>query len=174
MVLTYGFEPEPEEAKNLNKNFPSRKNQPYAAADKDGYLRLTVANDPGCSSIYHLLKYIEDSFLIENATNRYTTKTVEISRRIDSVVEDVDFIKIDTQGYEYEVLSGASKILPNVPAILTECWSVPIHKGQHLTHDVTKLMYDQQFEVLSIENGSWHVFLQGINIQLLVCKKFCS
>ncbi len=70
------------------------------------------------------------------------------------MLNDVDFIKIDTQGYEYEVLLGASKIIDNVLAVIAECWSVPIHKVQYLTHDITKLMYDQQFEILSLQNGT--------------------
>lgn len=156
-VLTHGFEPDPTEAKLLKETFPTRSYHPFAASDNDGTILLHIANDPGCSSIYPPnLEYIEKYFLMENSLPRHTVKTVEIPcRRIDTLLDDVDFIKSDTQGYEFEVLSGASKILHNSLAIIAECWSVPIHKGQRLTHDVTKYMYQKKFEILSIQNGTW-------------------
>lgn len=42
------------------------------------------------------------------------------------------FLKIDTQGYEWQVLDGAKTILPKVRGILMEISFVPLYEGQHL------------------------------------------
>lgn len=42
------------------------------------------------------------------------------------------FLKIDTQGYEWKVLDGATAILPKVRGILFEISLIPLYEGQHL------------------------------------------
>lgn len=64
-------------------------------------------------------------------------------RRMDSLVGELEgpvFLKLDTQGYELEVLRGAQKILPIVGAILLEVAIIEINEGAPLIHEVTAFL----------------------------------
>jgi FkbM family methyltransferase len=63
-----------------------------------------------------------------------------------------DFLKIDTQGAELQILQGASKALDtDIMGAVVETWTVPIHKGQGLTQDIMSLMYAKGFIVCGVE-----------------------
>jgi hypothetical protein len=58
---------------------------------------------------------------------------------MDTVIEELEspvFVKIDTQGYELEVLKGAQKILPKIDAILLEVAIIEINEGAPLLDEV--------------------------------------
>jgi FkbM family methyltransferase len=71
-------------------------------------------------------------------------------RTIDDVVVDLQmqsptFLKLDVQGYEFEVLNGAEKTLPKVAAILAEVNLLDIHKGVHLLDELIVFLRDRDF-----------------------------
>ncbi len=50
----------------------------------------------------------------KNGTNSYKSKTVSIvAKRLDSVIENADFIKYDVEGAEYESILGSEAIIKN-------------------------------------------------------------
>jgi FkbM family methyltransferase len=63
--------------------------------------------------------------------------------KLDSVIgngvgiQPPDLLKIDTQGYEMEVLKGAVNNLPRIRAVLAEVNFLDIHRGVALMFDVT-------------------------------------
>lgn len=64
---------------------------------------------------------------------------------LDSVLGSVgitqpDFLKLDVQGYELEVLKGAPKALAAAHAVLMEVSTVEIYEGIPLLHDVVAFM----------------------------------
>lgn len=71
-------------------------------------------------------------------------------RTLDSLLDKVEppgLLKIDAQGYELEILKGASAILPNFEAVLLEVSTIEINKGAPLLHDVVAFMKDRGFVV---------------------------
>ena len=46
------------------------------------------------------------------------------------------FLKIDTQGFEWQVLDGACETLPHIKGILVELSLVPLYGGQHLWREL--------------------------------------
>ena len=46
------------------------------------------------------------------------------------------FLKIDTQGFEWQVLDGARDTLPHIKGVLVELSLVPLYGGQHLWQEV--------------------------------------
>jgi FkbM family methyltransferase len=63
-------------------------------------------------------------------------------RTVDRIVEEYcagppEFLKLDVQGYELEVLKGAEKTLGNLEVILAELNFLDIHKGVPLVSEVT-------------------------------------
>ena len=49
-------------------------------------------------------------------------------------------LKLDVQGYEYEVLSGAKQTLKDIDVILTEVNLIDLYKGAHLLDDLIALL----------------------------------
>lgn len=63
------------------------------------------------------------------------------------------FLKIDTQGYEWEVLDGASEVLSKIKGILCEVSLVPLYEGQHLWREMIERLEGEGFTIWSIQQG---------------------
>jgi len=74
----------------------------------------------------------------------YPMKTIDEVVAV-STMPPPTFLKLDVQGYEFEVLNGAKQTLPSVAAILTEVNLIDIHKGVHLLDELILLLRDNGF-----------------------------
>jgi FkbM family methyltransferase len=80
----------------------------------------------------------------------------EVKARTMSALDDllgpdaprVDFMKLDVQGYELEVLRGATRSLEQAQAVYLECSLVPVNNGCPLIHEVIQFMDARGFRVL--------------------------
>ena len=63
------------------------------------------------------------------------------------------FLKIDTQGYEWQVLDGAGAILPRMSGVLCELSLVPLYDGQRLWLELIQRLEDEGFTLWSIYKG---------------------
>jgi FkbM family methyltransferase len=61
-----------------------------------------------------------------------------------------DFLKLDVQGYELEVLKGAERALDYVQAILMEVNLIEVYKGAPLFHDVSSFMAARGFVLYDV------------------------
>lgn len=71
-------------------------------------------------------------------------------RRLDSCRELTRalgplFLKVDTQGYELHVLSGAAGLMDRVQGMLLEASLVPLYEGSPLVYDVLKVTHAMGF-----------------------------
>ncbi len=89
----------------------------------------------------------------DNETNAIVEKrTLEL---LDNIVKDTpferpDFIKIDTQGYELEILKGGLNTLKYAEMVLLEVSLLNIYNNSPLVHDVVIFMKDQGFILYDI------------------------
>ena len=61
-------------------------------------------------------------------------------------IEQIDFLKIDTEGYEYEILKGASENLKNIKIILFEHhYDDMIEKGYKFS-DINNILLKNNFK----------------------------
>ena len=77
----------------------------------------------------------------------YPMKTVD---QVVAQSQAPDFLKLDVQGYEFEVLQGAGQTLPKISAILTEVNLIDIHKDVHLLDELIMLLRSQGFVAYDI------------------------
>ena len=63
------------------------------------------------------------------------------------------FIKIDTKGYEWQVLDGAINTLKNSKGILCELSLVPLYKGQYLWKEMIERFEKEGFVLWSIQKA---------------------
>lgn len=133
-----GFEPVQEECEKLNRmHGNNRRYLPYVIGN-GGPGVFHLCNDPVTSSLYPPYTELLDKFQnIENLTQVVKEIPVQ-TRRLDDIAEigDVDFLKVDVQGAEVDVFSGASRTLRNVVAIHTEVQFVPLYRGVPLFSEV--------------------------------------
>jgi hypothetical protein len=61
------------------------------------------------------------------------------------------FLKIDTQGYEWFVLDGASKALSQVRGVLMELSATPLYEGQHLWQESIERLQKEGFTLWSLQ-----------------------
>ena len=63
------------------------------------------------------------------------------------------FLKIDTQGFEHEVLSGAKETLDRCVGLQLEVSFVPLYEGGMLADEAISYAYDRGFRLVGIERG---------------------
>jgi len=115
---------------------------------------LHLAETMSTSSVHPPNWELLARFRRQHADPRRTVRKERIRcTTVDRVAAELgtgfDFMKIDTQGAEYEILEGAKEQLQrDVFAVLCETWTQPVHAGQRLTHEVWALLEEMGFEVV--------------------------
>lgn len=94
------------------------------------------------------------SVLTEHISTNFTQTTKKMFRLDnycnDNKIDTPQLLKIDTQGYEYQVLQGFEKRLGNVEVILAELNMIDIHKDVKLAHEVIDLLINYGFVIYDI------------------------
>jgi hypothetical protein len=80
-------------------------------------------------------------------------------KKIDSIFnsfcnkEDRVMIKIDTQGYEKNVIDGATESLNNIKIIQLEMSILPLYENEILFIEMINYLDKKGFQLFSLENG---------------------
>lgn len=64
--------------------------------------------------------------------------------------ERADFLKLDVQGYELEVLKGAEEVLRSVEAVMMEVNLIGVYEGAPLAHEAVAYMAARGFRVYDV------------------------
>ena len=110
-----------------------------------------LGSEDGRQVVFHVMS--SGSSVMEERSSVSRAQETRTLTRLDSVLPRVDgpaLLKIDAQGYELEILKGATKIMPTVEAILLEVAIIEINVGAPLLHAVTAFMADQGFVAYDI------------------------
>jgi FkbM family methyltransferase len=109
-----------------------------ALGDHNGGVEINIAGNSVSSSILPML----ESHRSAAPESRYIGKEVVSVKTLDAIAGQylkdarAPFLKIDTQGFEWQVLDGARGTLPQIKGILVELSLVPLYEGQHLWREV--------------------------------------
>lgn len=109
-----------------------------ALGDHNGEVEINIAGNSDSSSILPML----DVHRAVAPHSAYQGKEFAPIHTLDAVAGPylerarAPFLKIDTQGFEWQVLDGARDTLPGIRGIMVELSLVPLYEGQHLWHDV--------------------------------------
>ena len=119
------FEPDPGEYKRLKKKYLKRKNLNIfniALGDKVQKNKLYISQHKALSSIYTRKN---NNPLLKNSKNNKVIKSITIEEQtLDKFCEKKKikphFLKLDVEGYEYNILKGGKKSLNNLMGIRSE------------------------------------------------------
>jgi len=142
------FEPNPTEAKKISGNSKKLSVHNEALSDHDGEIVLNICKEPGVSSVLEpnidFLKNFRDIERYE-IVNKLNVKC----KKLDSVnINKIDFIKIDVQGYNLEVLKGSIESLKKCIGVEIECEFKQIYKNQSMFKDVENFLNNSNFELI--------------------------
>lgn len=154
------IEADPEAAnklKQITSSHPGSKVAMFAAADTNGTITLRkTSNDGHSSSILklknHLLHYPD---IIE-------TKTFEVpSYRLDQFLspeeqKNYNFLVLDIQGAELIALKGATGILHNIDAIITETNYDELYAGGVLVQDLDAFLANYNFTRVESNSAAFY------------------
>jgi FkbM family methyltransferase len=145
----YAFEPLPECLEKLNKAYaqiPQVKIMPYALGADEREIVFNMHAQKGSSSV---LEVSETGRQYHPNIDQNMQKINVQQRRLDQCLPPdttIDLMKLDVQGYEMEVLKGASELLKNTRIIFSEIEFVPIYENQPLFSDIDNYLRSAGFQ----------------------------
>ena len=158
-LVYYGFDADAEECNRLNsanKN-ASVKYLPAALSDGEAVADLHLTVEEGCSSLYEPnYKVLDRYFLKENwrVKKKIKLQTTTLSNIFREHSIKPDFIKIDTQGAELNILRGAADFLDSALGLELEVEFQEMYVGQPLFSDVDSFVRGKGFELFDL-NRYW-------------------
>lgn len=144
------FEIDEKLCSQLNqKARPGLRYFPVALGHREETRAFYEAVHPMCSSLYRpneelMRLYQNTEAAMLKSVGSVDTVSLDYCAR-EKGINDLDFIKIDIQGAELDVLRGAGRTLRDVVAIVTEVEFIPLYVDQPLFGDVCEFLAELGF-----------------------------
>ena len=171
-LTIYGFDADQEacdrrniELENQSINW-EEKHIPLAVWNQTGKAILYITKHPGCCSLYPPNTAVVDRFH-EYADRHKLIETREVqTTTLDEYFADknccIDFLQLDVQGGELNVLQGATRILKQqILAIEAEVNFIELYQKQPLFSDVDTFLRSQEFTLLDFSQR-WYAQRQEV------------
>jgi len=154
------FEPDKAEFDGLVAKGDTRWRQftvlPYAVGGESPRQELYVPEDPHAASLLpHDPSMVErfgrEHLHVTKETVPVQTWTLDALRR-GGFIDRVDYMKIDVEGAELEILNAGGAVLEECVALKVECSFLPQRLNQPLVWDVVPRLIAQGFEVVDLQD----------------------
>ena len=149
-----GLEADIDECIRLRKSrlpFARASFLPFAGSGRPGKALLRVNREPGTSSFLPVDPLFRERFGGEAyetlRTRVLDTTSLDHLARLKHVAQP-DFLKIDTQGTELQILAGGRRMLQKATLVEIEVEFEAIYRGQSLFHHVNDFMLKAGFRLL--------------------------
>jgi len=126
----------------------------YALGDVNEQREINIAQNSYSSSLLDMLP----AHLNAAPDSQYVGKETVTVKTLDSVFDELCaaskniYMKIDTQGFESNVLKGAERSLPRIGMIQMEMSLVPLYGGQMLFEELLAFMREKGYRFVGIES----------------------
>lgn len=126
-----------------------------AIGDRNDFIDINISKNSYSSSILPILNLHTEAAISSEYIGVEKTPIVTLDSVSKKYLDNFSncFIKIDTQGYESQVLDGASQTLKIAKGVLCELTLVPLYQGQDLWTDLILRLEKEGFVLWSIERG---------------------
>lgn len=153
------FEPISADAETLRQTvgrIPGAVVIESALAHTSGPNKLYVAQASGCSSLREPDFGLLSRYSIGKIFRTIRTEKVNCTRYDElfrqQVAPSPDVIKIDAQGFEYEVLLGFGQLLESCLGIELETHFYPVYRGQRLVGDIVEFLAEFGFVLRALRH----------------------
>jgi FkbM family methyltransferase len=176
-----GFDADKDEVDNLNgnKELASQFNRAafynYALDAEEGIKTLYLTRSLGSSSLYRPSSKYKSLFSRSelDVMSEIQLKTEKLDVVVaKEMIKDIDFIKLDTQGTELNILKGAEKsLLPNLLMVESEVEFQEMYENQPLfpeldiflrEHNFTLFYLNRVYEKISTLNSNKYAYSKGL------------
>ena len=155
-IRLIGFEADPEECDRLNRHVSGSGGRffPVALHQNKGKKTFYVTASPSSSGFYPADMSFMQRFPEE--VNHSIVKAIEMatvdfdSFARENGIDAVDFIKLDTEGCELDILKGAAETLKKVIGLSIEVEFIQMHQGQPLFSDVDSFLRPLGFRLYDL------------------------
>jgi len=136
-----------------------RFHYPIAISDIPGKRGFNLCRKSRVSSLYEPdLDVLKDTCYGKNLNRWKISSTVEIEcRRLDDILDELNikfnFLKVDAQGADLDVLKSAGEHLQDIKGIQVECNLLPIYKGAPLAGEIDAFLEDKGFVLVKRWSG---------------------
>lgn len=147
----FAFEPRSDNFKKLSELTVDRKN---VTLERAGIADFNT--DAAILYVYNYGYIGWNSFLSDTPWMHNTDlqETVSLYRLDDYLeklgIHQIDFIKMDVEGYDLPVLKSCQKIINNTPTIK---FLMEIHTYQHTQEDILNFFFDNKFTIFGLMQG---------------------
>lgn len=161
-LTIYGFDADADACEAANADVEDRqvnwKEQhfPYAISNNIGEATLYVTVDPMCSSLYppnevYLSRFLGLSELVSlDFTIEIETTTLDAIAQAEKI-DEIDFIQIDVQGANLNVLQGATSLLEkSILAVQIEVEFSPLYLNEPLFSEIDRFMRAHGFVLFDL------------------------
>lgn len=119
-----------------------------ALGAEEGAVMMQVAGNSVSSSVLPMLeRHIQAAPGSKPMASLEVRQTTLDAAFATEVTQTRTLVKIDTQGYERQVLAGGLHCLAQAPLVLLELSTVPLYKGQWLWTDAMAYLQAQGFDL---------------------------
>ena len=140
--------------KNLKKDLKATQKN-FALGNKNEIKTINIAKNLASSSFFSRASHLVEK---SKQTEYISEEKVEI-KTLDSIYDsicdsnDVVFLKLDTQGYEKNILQGATESLKKIKGIQIELAIKPSYNDAPEFKEIYKHLEENGFKLYSVEEG---------------------
>ena len=126
-----------------------------ALGDKNAEVEINVANNSTSSSILPMMQSHISAAPYSSYVDKEKVSMITLDKISPKYVNEFKniFLKIDTQGFEWQVLDGSIDTLPHICGILLELSLVELYESQHLWKEMIERLSKNGFYLWSIQPG---------------------
>lgn len=162
--VIYAFEPNPFSFNIMVETKGNMENVNFfqlGIAEEDGYLDFNAHYNYEYSSFlklkkdgefFNLCSEMDPGFDKINEIIKVETKRLD-TFMTENDIEHIDFIKIDTQGYDFNVIKSLGTMISKVDKIELEVQSKPLYEGSYTKDDI--ISYLKNFNFV-LERQDWN------------------
>ena len=183
--VIHSFEPTPELYKKLIENFGNEKNikiNNLGVAQSKGNLDFYSYKHHKINSLIPVdkkTKFSKSRIIASGSKNSEFESVIKIDvTSIDSYCEEnnineIDFIKIDTQGSETDVLNGMKKFIENQKVSIIELELILGfgYEKKFSFYDYEKILNNKDYKLIALDNSGNIISYSNFQTNLLYVKK---